>query len=300
MSEYGQGWVRDDAEVGKALGQLEYPVFRFSGGDIIGSGKGKTVKTWKTVKQVAGRHIERNQGSVGSCVAFGLAGAADALRCIQIATKKTGEQFRAPLSPEYFYGISRVEIGNGKLGTSDGSLGAWAIRGYQQYGSLLQQKYGNHDLSKYNESRCKQWGNQGAPDDLEPIGKEHPLITASQVGSFDECMDIYANGGVCTFASMLGLTNRRDSEGFLRRQGQWGHQMYGIGAKDDRRPGILFDNSWSFKWVSGPTPDDIPPGSGWVDAKTVDWVCRSGDCWGIVAARGWKPNLIDFSDWGNA
>ncbi|MFK7821918.1 MAG: hypothetical protein AB8G99_24685 [Planctomycetaceae bacterium] len=295
-----EGWVRNDSEVGKVLGELKYPVFRYAGTAIRGSGRGKTIKTWKIVKQVAGRHIERNQGSVGSCVAFGLAGAADALRCIQIVQKKTGEEFRAPLSPEYFYGASRVEIGQGQLAGSDGSLGAWAIRAYQEYGSLLQQRYGSVDLRKYDERRCRTWGENGVPDELEQTGREHPLITASQVGSFDECMDIYANGGVCTFASDLGLTNKRDAEGFLHKSGRWAHQMYGIGAKDDRRPGILFDNSWSFKWVSGPRPDDIPPGSGWVDAKHVDWACLSGDCWGIVSARGWRPQLLDLSDWGEA
>lgn len=296
--DYPQGYVRNEEAIGTMLGSLKYPVLGSSA--IKGSGRGKVVKTWKTVKSVVGRHMLLNQGSVGSCVAFGLAGAANALRCNQIKHKKTGEEFRASLCPEYFYGLARQEIGRGICNGGDGAIPVHAIQAYQKYGSLLQEKYGKYDLRKYNEARCREWGDRGVPDDLEPIGEEKRLLTCSQMGSFQDCMDVYYNQGVCTFGSSMGLSNRRDSEGFVRWSGTWQHQMFGEGARDDHRPGILMKNSWPAGWCSGPLPDDIPPGSAWVPASDIDRACREGDCWGLVRAEGWVPDAIDFTDWDEA
>jgi len=295
--DYPQGYVRNEKEIGEFLAGLKHPVFAQSGTSIKGSGRGKVIKTWKIVKRVVGRHLLLDQKRVGSCVAFGLAGAGNSLRCNRILLDKTGEEFRASLCPEYFYGLARIEIGRGLIGSGDGAIPAHAIQAYIKYGSLLQMKYGKYDLSTYNEELCRKWGATGVPDDLEEIGKEHPLITATQMGSFDDCLDVYANRGVCTFGSSMGLSNRRDKDGFVRWSGTWQHQMYGIGARDDGRPGILIMNSWPAGWCSGPLPDDIPPGSAWVPAQDIDRACREGDCWGLIEAEGWKPNAIDFTDW---
>ena len=123
---------------------------------------GKLLPTW-------------NQGQVGSCVSHGTGRAFQDTLLAQIAMGKAEQWPGSEVCREGIYGGSRVEIGGGRLGGGDGSVGAWAADWLTKWGGgLLYTKYPELDLSGgYDERRCREWGSRGVPDSLEKYAKEH-------------------------------------------------------------------------------------------------------------------------------
>lgn len=293
--DYRFGWEGEsrpqdrDAGIEGLLGLLRKPTFDEAGIAISGTGAGKVVLLYKYLEKLAGQFPLRNQGQIGSCVAAGLAGAIDTLQAVEHVVGKDGQGWKR-VSIEAYYGFSRVEIGGGKLGNSDGSLGSWGARAVHEYGSLTEEQIGPYDVS-----RCKQWGYKGVPDEYEPMAKPHCVEDITQIRSYSEARDAIANGYPVTFASNQGFSSKRDADGFCRPEGSWAHQMYGNASDDEHsRPGILVVNSWGTGWVSGPRRHDQPEGTFWADADTIDRMCRSGDCWAYAGHNGWKPRELDW------
>jgi hypothetical protein len=171
-----------------------------------------------------------------------------------------------------------------------------------KYGILLRKPYqvGGEtiDLSTYSGQRARQWGGKGVPNALEPIAKEHPVLTASLAQSYEEVRDAIANNYAVIVCSNIGFgpTNRvlnRDKDGFLRPSGSWAHAML-FNAVDDayQRPGCCCQNSWGTKWVVGPTRHGQPEGSFWVDADVVTKMARQGDTWVISDLDGFPKQRI--------
>ena len=76
-----------------------------------------------------------------------------------------------------------------------------------------------------------------------------------------------------------------------------------IGVRFDI-PGALCAQSWGPNTCSGPKypanmPDNIAGFTWWIDAKTVDQICQSGDCWGFGDFEKWKRDKTDFSKYIN-
>ena len=71
-------------------------------------------------------------------------------------------------------------------------------------------KYGNVDLTKYSGSKARSWGRRGAgvPSSLIPIAKQHPILTVSQVKTYEEVRDLIANGYAVTIASNQGFSSK--------------------------------------------------------------------------------------------
>ena len=296
-SKHGQGWIRDDAEVARIEGQMRRPSFATAGHALAGSGAGQVVLLYQWVRKVTGDDIITNQGRVGSCVAFGAKKAIDTVACVEIGLKKEPEEWVAGCCPEAVYGLSRVEIGGGRLGRSDGSIGAWAARACEKYGTLMQLKYDNVDVRRYSQKRCREWGYRGLPDELEPFAKKHVVKNCSAVRSYPEARDAIANGYPVTVASNQGFATRRDSEGFARPSGSWAHQMC-FTAVDDKhgRPGLLCENSWGPSWISGPKRHEQPEGSFWVDADVAERMLRQNDSWAFSAFSGFPRRQIDWGE----
>lgn len=239
-----------------------------------------------------------NGYGVHNCVSMGAAGAVDLLRCVQHVVGGTNEQWIAECATEPIYAGSRVEIAGGQLGGGDGSNGIWAVQYLQKYGVLLRQKYGNIDLTTYSGQRARQWGmpRAGVPNELEPIAREHPVKTFTQVKTWEECRDAIANGYPITIASNQGFSSTRDKDGFARASGNWAHEMHIIAAKDDSRPGGLILNSWGTSWNGGPKGEyDIPDGSFWCDAEVLERnILRAGDSWALSNFDGFPPQELNL------
>lgn len=287
------GWIFDPAGVMQCVAALP-PAFRAwstCASSLDGTGAGKMTLLYPMLTKVAGRFPLRNQGQIGSCVAVSSAGATDTLQAVQMLLHKQSQGFKL-ISAEAYYGFSRVEVGGGRLGNGDGSLGAWAATAATKFGCLTEERVG-----AYSVQRCKEWGVKGVPDEYEPEAKKHTVKSVTRVQGWENARDAITNGYPVTLASNQGFSSQRDGEGFCSPSGQWAHQMY-LAAVDEEhsRPGGLIVNSWGPSWVSGPRRHDQPEGTFWADASVIDRMCKSGDCWAYSDFEGFAPRHIDWAD----
>lgn len=289
------GWVHNPHAVGKILETLSHPIFAAACGPIKSSGEGKTLVLSDCVIKLIGKFNVRTQ-AIGDCVSFGAACAVDMVKAAEIIANGNGDWI-AETSTEDIYGGSRVNVGNGEMGSEDGSYGAWAAKYVRDFGTLVRIKYDMYDLTNYSGSRAQNWGmpGNGVPSKLLPLAKEHQIKTVSLVKTYEECRDAIANGYAVTVASNQGFSDTRDSEGFASPEGAWGHQMCIIGVDDSKhRPGVLIQNSWG-NWNSGPTRLNQPVGSFWVDADVVEERMLSmGDSWAFSDYTGFPIKTINL------
>lgn len=296
------GWVKRPRAVQAVLNKLPRPIASDHMRKIRGSGAGKAVLLHKLVEQLHGGFPINGQ-KLGDCVSQGMAGAAQVLMAVDIALRGERERWMGLVATEPIYGGSRVEVGKGRLGEGEGSVGAWAAKWVTDWGVIVRGKYGSIDLTKYDPALAAAWGRpkKGCPDELEPIAREHPIETASQVNNYEQARDLIANGYPVTVASDVGFDDdgRRDADGFLTPRGTWYHQMYFVDADDVfRRPGLLCVQSWRRSdgsiWGSGPKRNDQPDGTFWVDADACDRMLGQGDSFGYSGFKGFPAQDLDY------
>lgn len=290
------GWVDNPSQINEVLGELRMPVFGVaaSASNITGSGKGKIALLYRAVLKVLSRFPIHLQ-TIGDCTSHALGGGLDVLKCTRIVHKNLAEQFVAETATEVTYAGARVEIAHGRFGNEDGATGGSVVMCAKKLGTLGRLKYqvpgGMVDLRQYSGRRARLWGrpNQGIPDALEPTMREHPVLTASLLLSFEEACDAIANSYVVLGGSMQGFTEYRDKDGFALPSGEWPHAMYFMGSDyKSKRPGLLLMNSWGPSWIRGPKRfGDEPDGSFWVDAKVCNIMFSQRDYWVISGFNGY-------------
>jgi hypothetical protein len=295
MSEQIGGWVDDPRQVEQVMESLPFPVFSDIWQPIKDSGKSKCILLYDYMREASNDNYPKRRQTIGDCVSHGAAYAVDAVKAVDIVLKGEFEEWVAETATEDIYAGSRVQIGGGRL-RGDGSIGAWAAKYVNQYGALARGKYGNVDLTTYSGAKARSWGKRGAgvPGGLIPFAKEHPILTVSQVKTYEEVRDLISNGYAVTIASGQGFSSKRDSEGFARPQGSWAHQMSILAVDDEyKRPGVLVQNSWG-KWNGGPKRHNQPDGSFWVDAQEIERrVLSRGDSWAFSSYEGFKPKTLN-------
>lgn len=287
------GWVDDQTLVGQVVEDLPIKSFADTPAFIAGA-EPESVYLWDAARKATGDVIPcRNQGSVGSCVAFGAACAAEHLMCVQIALLQRPEEFK-DLAQEVIYGGSRVEIGGGRI-RGDGSVGAWAAKWVREYGLVARGVYGSIDLSRYSEATCRAFGRSGVPDDLEQLARGRPVRSITQVRTATECRRALASGYPVTIASSQGFRMQRDSQGFCSPAGTWMHQMCVIGYRKGSRPGFWIQNSWGAQAHTGPKGEGSPPDGGfWADEGVVHRMLGQGDSWAFADLDGFPARNIDW------
>lgn len=275
------------------------PVLLFQGEQKV---RGKVTGAW-------------NQKQVGSCVGFGHARGGTDLMLWEIACG-VGDPERDPGadgSPEVIYGGSRVEIGGGQLGNSDGSLGAWAADWLIKFGFVVRGKYGNLDLTTYSESVCRQLGRNGIPADLEGIAKQHPVTSAAVVRNKEEAWSALGAGKPVVPCSNVGFDSPLDSKGFCRPNGSWGHCMdfRGRFVHPDNGRTILCANSWDdYLGDGGKTKVYYVTADGKTDffylptghfciavdkTDAIDRMTQDGDTHALAGLTGWKVERLDYT-----
>lgn len=289
------GWVADPAAVAATLATMPRPVMSAERASIAGTGKGKKALLHLAVKAIMGSFdCFQTAQEIGDCVSHGFGHAVITLACTEIQQGQA-EKWAWQIVTEALYGLSRVEIGGGRL-WGDGSVGAWAAKALTDFGVIVRGEYPGHDLRTYSGSRARKWGRGGLPDALEAIAREHPVKTASLVESYEDARDAIANGYPVAVCSGYGFTSTRDDEGFCRRRGSWAHCMAFIAMDDEhKRPGLLCQNSWGPNWVSGPKRHDQPDGSFWVDADVADRMLGAGDSFALSGFDGFPAQTLDYT-----
>lgn len=293
------GWHNDPVAVAAVQKAQPFKVFSAASSQFntAGYGAGKRVLLYEyKYKAVGGKkNVRTRRQGIGDCVSQGAAEAGDILKSILCVNE--GQEWIAEMATEPIYALSRVEIGRGRLGSGDGSVGAWAAEACKRYGTLIRIKYGKYDLTEYSAARAHQWGmpNAGLPDDLEPVAREHLIKTVTLVTTWSEFCDSIASGYPVTVASSQGFTKTRDSQGFAKPWGTWQHQMC-FTASDDlsSRKGGLCQNSWGADYFSGPIAYDQPDGSFWVDKSIVESMLAAGDSWAYSDYVGFPPKKLNL------
>jgi hypothetical protein len=236
-----------------------------------------------------------NAIGVHNCVAFGCCRAVEYTMLAEI-TAGENEEFR-DLCTEVNYGGGRIEVGKGRLGRGDGSIGAWSAEFVKRWGSIDRAEYGKYDLRKYSEERCRAWGASGVPDDLEPEVKKYPISTITLVTTVQEAKKALAAGYGISVASDQGFSYTRDSNGICAPRGSWAHQMCICGyAKINGATYFRIDNSWGASTHTGPVGPGNPGPEGFYAAESViARMLAQKDSFAYAGMKGFVPrNIIDW------
>lgn len=298
------------------IASLAHPDFELSEpyAAIRGAGEGVDVFHWTAELKLFGKLLPAYHQTIGSCVSQGWGRAAQDQLLIDIAQRLEPEGLPIELkkdlivATEPIYGGSRNEIGGGRLGNSDGSVGSWAARWVTEWGILFRQKYGAYDLSKPDESLAQKWGNRGVgvPDALEPLSREHPISSVAVCRSWEGARDALATFNSVVICSSQGFTTTRVG-GFCKPSGTWNHCMLlrGCGVAKGNRPFGVVQNSWGQTSPGGPgnvtleTGDivELPKGCFCVDADVLDQrILRSGDCHVASGIRGFRRSRPNYNN----
>jgi hypothetical protein len=246
---------------------------------------------WDVMKQVSGGWLPNIAQQIGDCVSWGCRNAVDHTAVCQIYAGAR-ETFR-PSFPPYFYGISRVQIGGGRLGNSDGSLGVWAAEGVRRYGVLPQDA---EQCPDYSGTVARQWGAKGPPQTFIELARPHPIKTTARITRIEQLADALANGYAASIASLWGAAMRlKDDNGksWFTGRDTWPHQMSIIGY--DTVDGELCFyrlNSWGPD-AHGPQLDG-PPGGGWLRGSVLDRELRDSgtECFAFSGFDGFPAQKI--------
>lgn len=302
--QFATGWVDDQVAVKAALPQIEAaqgsPIL-FSQTPLASEADDdKPVLLWLAEKALYGKlRPSWNQKSVGSCVSFGWGRMTDDLIKNMVAKRLISDP-GADVATEPIYGGSRVEVGGGGI-RGDGSIGAWAGQWMQRWGTLLRKLYMNkYDLSEYSESRCREYGSRGCPDDLEPEAKLYPVKTVAMVKSAAEAWKALGGGNPIAVCSNRGFTTTL-REGFCDPSGTWNHCMgirgrvvakRGSSAKkafpiQNSWAGYLGGDPWYIDYYTGEKVE-LPEGCFLADYDVVDDMLGQQDSFTLTDQDGFK------------
>jgi hypothetical protein len=284
------GWINDPVAVQATL--ETFPIKNFTDTPAYGYADEELPDhcyLWDFAKIVTGDNLPpRNQGQVGSCVAFGCCSAIEYTMCVEI-TQGQAEEFK-PLVQEIVYGGSRVEIGKGQLGRGDGSIGAWGADFVRKYGILNRGTFlnGKYNLEKYSESLCRQWGAAGVPNDLEPLVKEHPVKYTTQISDWNSAKKSLVQGYGISVASNQGFTTSRDANGVCKPSGSWAHQMAIIGyATINKEEHGFILNSWgTYMGNSNIGPGEPSSAGFYAHWSVIDKMLKQDDSFCYSAVEG--------------
>lgn len=296
------GWLNDPDAVAESHGRTapllfgKTPAGQVALGDTI-----PDTFLWQAVRQAANRsdpwYPNVDQREVGCCVGCGWKHAADVCQAVQVVTH--GGEFK-PVSAEVIYGLSRVEVGRGRI-RGDGSIGAWAREAVRDFGVAPMQYYPSADLTRFDPQRARRFGESGVPREIEMAAKEHPVKATALVTSWSEVQRSIAQGypvAVCSnqgFADPDSSPGHRDSEGFCKPRGTWPHCLAIIGIRGGSRPGAFLLNSWGDAAHLGPTwPADAPKAGFWADARIIDAMVAQGDSYSLADLAGFPKRELDW------
>ncbi|MCA1685769.1 MAG: hypothetical protein LC745_07225 [Planctomycetia bacterium] len=281
------GWRHDPAEVARTLAGMPRPLFAASAPELARTGAGKTVLLYKAFKDVnGGKYVDYPAQTIGDCVSHGFGHGVDLLESVQISIGKKADEFKQTAT-EAIYGMARVDIGGEQGSYSDGAVGAWAAKAVSTFGTVSRDL-----LGAYDGRRAKDWGARGVPGDVKAKASAHKVRTTSLVTTFEELEDALSNGYPVTVCSDQGFTLVRDSDGFCRARGSWGHCMLIVGVRTDPRPGACIFQSWGSDVPSGPLALDQPPNSFWADRDVVESMLAMRDSWSLSSFEGYPSQAL--------
>ncbi len=301
------GWHRDDDAVAAFCATLDASGTPNS----FGAGKPDLQGHWKRTvasglyhvlaqtfeRKVFGTWKDPDSQRRGTCVSRGTYRMAQDSLCYELANNLTVGR-KATLCFEPIYGGSRVTIGRGQLGNSDGSVGAWAAEFLWKYGVIERGIYGGVDLRAANEQLAVLWGNPhaGPPAEILAASKLHPFAV-HRVYNTDELADAISCGYFGAYCSNL-IWGDRDANGMSRPESRGGHceEICGVFLTPSKHTAFQRQQSWGLL-PNG--PDTLQTASGPIKLRPGSYGAYAGDMQRGLDEGGecWvgKP-LIHFRD----
>lgn len=304
---YATGWVQDKAATQRLLNRLQRQgkpqTFEQAAPKLLRVGAGDdAVFYWNSEQRVLGKTLPSwDQKRVGSCVGFGYGRAVQDLLLNEVSSGQPEVWPGSEQCPEVIYAGSRVEIGGGGI-NGDGSIGAWAAEFVKEYGTVKRDKYGNLDLTVYNEAACRRMGDTGLPADLEKIAKMHPVKEIALITSADGLWAAIGTGKGVPICSMLGFTTARDADGYCRQTGQWAHcmEVRGRFVHPTRGRSVVIQNSWGdylgssnakvkYRTADGSVKEEaLPQGCFAVELNVAARGLAERDTFALAGLAGWE------------
>jgi hypothetical protein len=192
--------------------------------------------------------------------------------------------------------VARESIFAWRGKSSDGWFCSAAAKAVTEKGVLVRKAYPDlgFDLTKYTNETIRLGGAKSPGSTWLAESSKNVVRSAAFVNGREQVRDFIAAGYGVFNCSSLGFSKERDENGFSRQVGVWHHAQVWTGY-DDRemtikrygQPLVLWTNSWN-AWNRGPrrilgTAIDIPPGSYWAYASTIDQ-CQ---CISLSSVAGW-------------
>lgn len=195
---------------------LKYPLFGDASKKVKGSGKGKLSTPYKSVLKLEKNPYDERQ-TTGDCVSHGTRNACDITRAVEIDVDGEREAWIARGATEAIYGARGF--------SGEGMSCSRAAEFVSKIGGIIVRKNypGIADFSKYNGSLGAGWGGRGLPDKVLDLANDHQIKTTSLIRTVEEARDALANGYGIAVCSNYGFSNKRDSKGYARTSGSWGH-----------------------------------------------------------------------------
>lgn len=272
------------------------------------SSEGAVVKLWDFAKSInGGQHFPTYRQLIGDCVANSWANGINYGQASSFRDNPDLE-FR-PACRQWLYGVGRTdpEIGNGRLGRGDGSVGDWTRRGAMLRGVLPDDEATGADA--YNAENARLWGFKGPPKKFYSIAAQFKLESSSKVRTYEDARDALASGYPVPIASQVGFEDKTGTVSggklWLARRGSWSHAMCLIAIDDtavspfDGRKGAAFClNSWGAAYHPAPV-DDAPPGGFWIDRTSIEKILAADDSWAVPGFDGFKVRDLNFNVFGS-
>ena len=239
----------------------------------------------------------------GDCVARAASNCLLTSLALEIASNKpdevTGRIEGAPDIPER--GIRDSVIASESLWAwrgydGDGWICAKAAQVATTKGFLVRKPYPElgFDLTQYSDSTLRLGGSRPPSQKWVDESSQRIARTATVLTGREQVRDFLFQGYGIFNCSSMAFERTRNEDGFSRQVGIWHHAQSFIGYDD--RPEthqkygqalVLWNNTWA-AWNSGPrrvrgTPIDIPPGSYWALASTID----KAQCIALSSVSGW-------------
>jgi len=289
-NKYRQGyqsaiWLQHEFD--HLMETLKYPYFGDASTKITNSGKGKLSLPYKSVLKFDKKAYEERQVT-GDCVSHGTRSACDISRAVEIDIDGEKEGWIARGATEAIYGA--------RGWSGEGMTGSKAAEFVSKIGGILvRQNYkGVVDLSKYNGMLGASWGGRGVPDAVLDLANDHQIKTVSLIQSVDEARDALANGYGIAVCSNYGFSNKRDSKGFARTSGSWGHCMAWTACDDTNGDtAFLVQNSWG-KWNDGGHPSwgPIPDGSFLIHSDVAEGMIKQNGAYAFSNFNGFPVQKL--------
>jgi hypothetical protein len=133
-------------------------------------------------------------------------------------------------------------------------------------------------VGDYSGQRAKQWGSRGVPAEIKTAAAAFKVGAAAMVTTLEELDAALANCYPAAGGFSQGFTMHRDSDGMCRQSGRWGHEQCCAGRRTKNgKPQYLLLQSWGPGIPDGPTTDDQPDFSFWIDAQAMASILSQND-----------------------